>query len=256
MRPSLIIIGAQKGGTSSLYQMLRQHPKVLAPEVKELHFFENDERYAKGLDHYWQQFPRKPIREPDMITFEATPNYLFHAHKTAARIHQALPGVLCLAMLRDPVKRAYSAWNMYRDFKGKPDYDHLAEDRSFAQAVEDEFTGKEQPAHKLYLARGYYSEQLAHFMQHFPREQILVHGFKELKERPHELFGKVCEKLGLEDLPRDHRVFTMKANTRTYPLPMDADLAERLYDHFAPEMERLNKLLGRDLQLIEHRVGA
>ncbi len=253
MRPSLIIIGAQKGGTSSLYQMLRQHPKVLAPEVKELHFFDRDGEYAKGLDHYWQQFPRRPIREGGMITFEASPSYLFLASTTAPRIAQALPGVQCLAMLRDPVKRAYSAWNMYRDFKDRPGYDHLHDERTFAQAVEEELAGKEIPWYKRYLARGHYSSQLETFFEHIPKERVMVHSFLEMKHAAHELLGKICARVGLQNMPAGAMVFSAKANARSYPHPMDPVLEEELYAYYAPEIGRLEKVLGKKMDLIERR---
>jgi hypothetical protein len=254
MRPSLVIIGAQKAGTSTLYQMLRQHPEVLAPAVKEQHFFDNDATFARGLDHYWAQFPRRPLRRRNMITFEATPSYLFYADRTAPRIHAALPKVLLLALLRDPVERAYSAWNMYRDFKDRPGYQHLHDPRSFAQAVEDELSGLEQPSYRLYLARGHYSRQLAHFLDVFPRERLLVHGFTELKRDPRTLLQGLCAQLGLQEFPRDHGIFTTRANKRSYPSSLDPGIATLLRDHFADEERRLEALLKRRVELFEANV--
>lgn len=253
MRPSLIVIGAQKGGTSTMYHLLRQHPKVLAPQIKELDFFVNEEQYAKGLDHYWAKFPKRPIRQPDMITFEASPSYLYSAQVAAPRIKAALPRVVCLALLRDPVKRAYSSWNMYRDFKDDPIRRHLHDPRTFEQAIEDELNGiTEKPWH-LYLKRGKYAEQLSIYLKHFPKDQLLVHGFKELKHDPHALMGVICERLGLKNIPAEARILTAKANARSYPAPIDPAVEDHLYTYFAPELEKLDELLGRQMDLVERK---
>lgn len=79
MEPSLIVLGAMKGRTSALFNMLAAHPAVLTPVRKELHFFNNDERYSKGIDHYRAMFPLRPLRPLRLkrfVTFEASPSYL------------------------------------------------------------------------------------------------------------------------------------------------------------------------------------
>lgn len=76
---------------------------------KELRFFIIDTNYHRGIKYYLNNFPLKPIRPTPHITFEATPGYLYHAAKVARRIHEHLPRINCIAILRDPVKRAFSA---------------------------------------------------------------------------------------------------------------------------------------------------
>ena len=132
IKPSFIIVGAQKAGTSALFEMLAKHPGILAPVTKEMHHFNVEASYAQGMGHYLSQFPIRPLRR-DPITFEATPAYLFHAATVAPRIKEHLPEVTCVAILRDPVKRAYSAWNMFRDFKNNPKNAHLHDPRSFKE---------------------------------------------------------------------------------------------------------------------------
>ncbi|MBK9174800.1 MAG: hypothetical protein IPM46_00380 [Flavobacteriales bacterium] len=60
MSPKLIIIGAQKAGTTTLFDLLSQHPKVIPPAVKEIDFFSSDDQSGAGLTAYWKSFPRRP----------------------------------------------------------------------------------------------------------------------------------------------------------------------------------------------------
>lgn len=250
LRPRLVIIGAQKAGTSSLYAILRHHPKVLAPRIKEQHFFDDDLNYAKGLAHYWAQFPKRPFRQPDMITFEATPSYLFKAGTVAPRLKAALPDAFLLVILRDPVKRAYSGWNMYRSFKDHPKFGHLYDERDFEQAIHDELEGRRTfPGD--YLSRGHYAQQLAIYFQHYPRERILVHDFVQLKRDPRSLMAKICHAIGIPVMRHDHFVLGVKANARVYSGSMDRAMEDLLYSYYAPELDRLEMLLGRRLGLDE-----
>jgi hypothetical protein len=118
--PDFIIIGAMKSGTTSLYNYLVQHPNVLKGAKKEIHFF--DWQYEKGLPYYRSQFPTQPykifmrsFRKYEFICGEASPYYFFHPH-VARRVAQDLPHVKLIAILRNPVDRAYSHyWHWVRD---------------------------------------------------------------------------------------------------------------------------------------------
>jgi hypothetical protein len=251
MKPSLIILGAQKAGTSTLFDIMAAHPQTLAPAVKELDFFNRDTEYAQGLSHYLKHFPAIPLRRRDLISFEASPSYLYYADTCAPRIHAMLPNVLCVAILRDPVKRAYSSWNMYRAFEHHARYADLYETRGFEQAVEDELTGREQRPWRRYLSRSAYSAQLEPYMRLFPAQQLMIFGFPELKRDPHALATSICERLGIGPMSKADPVFGKRSNERPYGAPLDPMLAQRLRQHFAPEMEQLTRLIGRDLQIIE-----
>ena len=251
MRPALLIIGAQKAGTSALFNMLAAHPQVIPPVRKELHHFEQEETYTQGMEHYLSHFPVKPLRSRNSITLEATPAYLFFSSVTAPRIAQDLPEALCLAILRDPVKRAYSAWNMCRDFAKKPHPNGLPEFRSFPQAVEDELAGRTTDHRHKYLLRGHYADQIADFKQHIPLEKMLVRSYLQLKRDPASLVNELASLLGLSAVPADHPMFTIRSNRRPYPEPLDPVLASELYRYFAPELARLNAVLGNSLEIIE-----
>lgn len=122
--PDFIIIGAQRAGTTSLFEYVSHHPCIGCSFGKELHFFDNLKgSFQKGLMWYRAHFPSYPymylakkVRGRDMITGEASPYYLFHP-LAATRIARVLPRVKLIAILRNPVDRAYSHYHHNAKYK-------------------------------------------------------------------------------------------------------------------------------------------
>src|SRR5690242_8679107 len=100
--PHFLIIGAQRCGTTSLFEYLANHPEIVPPSVKKIHFF--DSEYEKGEAWYRARFP---VLENGFITGEATPYYLFHP-RVPKRVRNWNPNVKLIVLLRNPVDRAYS----------------------------------------------------------------------------------------------------------------------------------------------------
>jgi hypothetical protein len=105
--PNYLIIGAQKAGTSSLFNYLSMHPQVKNSYKKEVHYF--DKNYDKPINWYKQYFPFKfGVNDKTMIG-EATPNYLYHPF-VAGRIKKTIPDVKMIVLLRNPVERVISQY--------------------------------------------------------------------------------------------------------------------------------------------------
>jgi len=249
MSPALIIIGAQKAGTSALFSMLSQHPKAAPPAVKELDFFSDDAVYGKGMAHYRSLFPVVPAKSFGHFTFEASPTYLVHAERCAPRIAQVLPDVTCVAILRDPVARAYSDWNMFRQFKGHPKYDRLFDPRSFEEAIRTEL--KTTSLYAPYLSKGYYAQQLERYFAVFPKEQLLIFPYPSFKKHPAAIVSKICTTARLPTVDWKDNLGKVKANVRPYLNPLPESLREELAAHFNPHQEALWELLGERLELNE-----
>ncbi len=141
LMPDFIIIGAMRGGTTSLYSYLTEHPNIGPAYMKEVHFF--DVYFHKGLPWYRAQFPStvqkyytERVQKQNFITGEASPYYLFHPH-APRRIARLLPHVKLIVQLRNPVSRAYSHY--YHEVNGGH------EKLSFAEAIdrEEDRIGKE-----------------------------------------------------------------------------------------------------------------
>ena len=247
--PSFLIVGAQKAGTSALFKMLAQHPKLVAPKVKELDFFTDPVRVAQGNGAYAKCFPAKPLRGEGFSTFEASPAYMFEP-VIAERIHAWFPYMHIVAVLRDPVPRAFSAWNMFRQFQHHAKYSRLHDPRSFQQAVEEELSGAPVPFAHRYIGHGNYAAQLRPFIQLFGREHVHIINYKDLKRDPAAQLQRLCMAVGLPPfqgvLPTE-----VKANKRPYSQSMPAEVATRLRAHFAPQLAELEAVLGERMGLRE-----
>ena len=110
--PDFMIIGTQRGGTTSLYNYLLAHPQIVAATKKEIHFF--DKKFQRGIPWYRAQFPSliqsdmgETIGRQGVITGEASPYYLFHPH-APARAALVVPKTKLIVLLRNPVDRAES----------------------------------------------------------------------------------------------------------------------------------------------------
>lgn len=242
MLPRLVIIGAQKAGTTTLYDLLSHHPRIIQPRVKEVSFFSDDAAYARGMGHYRSFFPRRPVLGR-AITFDASPMYLYHP-RCAERIARHLPDALCLAILRDPVERAYSAWNMYHRFKDDPRNGHRHDPRGFEEAVEEELSGRPVDEAKRYLDRGLYMPQLERYLREVGQDRLMVHGFEHLKSDPSSLVNAVLRRLGLVPFSVDHSAFATRSNARSYEAPLSQDMKVRLSAYFAADQLALRARFG------------
>jgi hypothetical protein len=253
--PDYLIIGAQRAGTTSLHRYLVQHPGVRTMlRAKGIHFF--DTSYGRGLDWYASRFPTKlyawyVARRHGLAlrTGEASPYYLFHPH-VPRRVAEHLPRVKLIALLRDPVQRAYShhQHEVARGFETLPfeaaieaEADRLAgeTERMLAEPLYNSFSHQ----HHSYLARGRYAEQLARWRSLFPDEQLLVLSSERFFREPAPTFRRVLDFLGLPAFTPDAYE---KHNAHDYR-QMGAAVRGRLLEHFREPNRRLYESLGEDL---------
>jgi len=241
LRPGLFIIGAQKAGTSALFSMLGSHPRILAPQVKEPHFFNSNKAYAKGMREYLDSFPIRPLRGPAPLTLEATVGYLEHP-EAAGRLQRHFPEALLVAVLRDPVDRAFSAWNMFRDFAGHPGREHLVEHRSFEQAIDEELSGTAAERARRYLATGHYAR-----VEQEGERFFLSRGKDPSKDQSYFLYGVARRRLPRLLLPLGgYSKEDVRALAREAALPV-AEKSESMEICFAGEGDYRRLLDGRSL---------
>jgi len=244
--PDFLIVGAQRAGSSSLFSYVCAHPRVAPPAHKEIHFFDNNS--FRGLGWYRRYFPLR-ARMGDQVTGEASPYYLFHP-AVPARVAETLPDVRLIAILRDPVERAYSGYQLARR-RG----DETLEFEEALAREDERLAGEEErilrdprylsPAHRRlsYRTRGLYAEQLERWYERFPREQLLVVRSEDLFADPDATLQTVFAFLGLE--PWSQAEYPA-LNRRPYSSMSDAARAT-LAEAFAEPNRRLEALLGREL---------
>ena len=242
--PDAMIIGAMKSGTSSLHYYLTQHPQVIAPLRKEVHYF--DLNFERGESWYRTNFGREG---QDGVNIDSSPYYLFHP-LVPQRAHALVPGTKLIVLLRDPVRRAYSHYWHERD-KGREPLsfeDAIAAEpdrigREHERLARGEIERSEAHQYFSYLARGRYAEQLGRWLQFYPREQLLVLRFEDLAKEPLPVLNRSLEWLGL---PAMASARLEPRNTRKYP-PIAPETAARLQEYFAPHNAELESLLGGSL---------
>jgi hypothetical protein len=239
--PDFVIVGTQRGGTTSLYAYLSAHPQVAPAAMKETHYL--TDRFVRGLDWYLSLFP--PALPPGAITGEATPYALFHP-LAAARLRSVAPAARVIMLLRNPIDRAYSHFAMERargdeglDFAAALDAEPSRLGGEEDRLVADPAYVSRAHKHYSYVARGEYWRQLQRWREAVPPDQLLVLRSEDLYRRPAAIFARVATFLGIDasvDVP-----FT--AHNRSEAPPVDPAQRRQLAAHFAPHNARLGSHL-------------
>jgi len=251
--PEFIIAGAQKAGTTSLFGYLAGHPQCSGPVIKEVNFF--DQNYSRGERWYRMHFPLgmsggRGLQRAGSgsCCFEASPHYMFEP-QVPARVRQSLPAMKAIFLLRNPVSRAYSAYqHEVRRGRLTMPFEDCIEIEIRQQAGEGPRaatgTHDQNPDGRRLslLARGVYVDQLRNWRAHFPAEQMLVLEAERMFQEPREVFDAVLAFLGLD--PWTPPAFG-NLNPGRYQTPMSSVARERAMRYFAGHNERLFQFLGR-----------
>lgn len=269
-RPDFLIIGGQKCGTTSVHEYLRRSDSFYLASTKELHFFDRRStlRDPAALESYLSNFDGT---RPDQLAGESTPDYL--ASRIApARISAQLPDVRLVAILRNPVHRAYSGFRHAQRAGAVP------KGMTFEEAMERDARESGAPWTDT-VGGGCYATHLERYLGHFPREQILVVCFERLvahpKPRMKEIVEFLCrDRIAVPEPPLNwlplsnrgassraprisqallgrstsgsplHRLTTRLLLSYDAPPPMAASTQARLETLYRPWNDRLWELLG------------
>jgi hypothetical protein len=268
--PDFLLIGAKRGGTTSMFHHLLAHPRViglfpsarrlpLRSERKGCHYF--DARFDAGGWWYRTNFPSRPYRSlvarrtgGPVLTGEATPYYLFHPH-AAMRAKAVLPRGRIIVLLRDPVDRAYSHYNEQRR-RGHEDLTTFEEavraepwrlEGEHERLVHDPTATSFAHEHQSYLTQGRYLEALEPWLRAFPVEQVHIVRSEDMYADTQSTYDQVLDFLGLP-----HYVLPNLGplnGTSSPPLPVG--LRERLAAELAPYNAALEARLGRSFDWAE-----
>jgi hypothetical protein len=270
-RPGFLIIGAQKGGTTSLFYYLSTHPNIKPPIRKEVCFFCTEKLLRKGESWYHSYFPPPISLGNSFITFDATPEYMYYP-LCPKRIFSYDPHMKLIALLRDPVERAFSAWNMFYSihksgniqrflstysrryddpvFKGIVNLLSTDPFPKFDTLVRDEVSrivSGDSTLEPGFVRRGLYHEQLLRYLDYFDRQNLLIIESKRLKDNPVVVLEEVIQFLGFpkygsfEKSPAYYiqGVYTdvMSSETRSF-----------LSEFYGPYNQKLYELTGYDFK--------
>jgi hypothetical protein len=189
-----LVCGAQKSGTSALDRYLRAHDEICMPDgIKELHFFDDDQFFeAKKISYskYHKHFKRQSSHK---IAGEVTPSYMF-VGEAVKRIWEYNSAIRLVVILRSPIERAYSQWNM-RKRSGR-------EALSFDECIKREMScAKEgmyyRKARATLISRGFYCEQIRRLLYFFPRSSLHIIRNEDLRNSPNDTMKEIYEFLGV-----------------------------------------------------------
>ena len=259
-----MIVGAQKAGTTALYEYLSKHPQIQSTKEKELHYFNCEARYKLGIKFYRSLFQ---LGTNSKLTFDASPGYLNNAN-APKRIYAHNPNVKIIILLRDPVERAYSAWNMYRkmylrnrnwffdewvSFCGDTCFSILRrqDDRifNFSQYVIDEIelqdiNNSSAILEAPILSHGYYHDQIQRYLSIFNESQILIFENLEMRRNTVRCLQKIETFLDVSGCDWENMNLAPVFEGE-YCDPIDVTAKRFLYDYYDSSNERLFELLGK-----------
>lgn len=261
--PTFLVIGAKRGGTTTLYRQIESHPAhlPLVPAARRMPMRENakgvhyfDTGYERSERWYRSHFPlisavrRHARRHGAAITGEASPYYLFHP-LAAERAATVVPHARIIAILRDPVERTISHWAEQR----RNGVEQL--DLADALAAEDDRVGDDGDLlaeHRLassfaheqqsYAAQSEYGDGLDRWIAHYGRDRVLLLYSEELYADPSATMVAVTDFLGIPARPD---IGGMQRNAAPRPAPVDDDIRERLVARFEPTARRAADIIGR-----------
>ena len=295
--PDFLVIGAPKSGTTALHAALSGHPGLYMSAIKEPKFFLTDgPPPTKGgpgdaltyREHVWRCADYEALFDPappGTLTGESTPLYLYD-QAAMRRIHDRIPAVKLIVILRDPVERAHSNWTHLWSAGLEPVPDFVR-----ACAEEDRRIAAGWASFWHYKGMGRYGEQLAYLFSLFAREQVLVLRYRRLVDEPAQTLDQICAFLGAEtgvltEIPRQNvtshpestlahravsaaqraatavgsRVPGLTAATLNGPLerflqrhsrerqPLSWEQRQELLPYFEPDIELLERVLGEDFR--------
>lgn len=218
--PNFIVVGANKGGTTSIYHYLKQHPQVYLSPIKEPHYFSTDidvnqfkkefaqnklqdiEKYVSGNmeQEYHAAFVRDFNQYQQLFknavgykaVGELSTSYLY-SQKAASEIYQVVPNCKIIICLRNPIERAYSHYRMNLWTGNSNQFD-------FYKALVEDFhhTPKVWGNAHLYTEIGMYYEQVKRYIDRFGRDQVLIIFSEDLKKRTAEIIREVYAFIGVD----------------------------------------------------------
>jgi hypothetical protein len=246
--PDFLIIGTQRGGTTSLFRYLQLHPRIRLPIIKEIHYF--DLQPHRSTNWYFAHFPLRHSTSY-FITGEASPYYLFHPD-VPGRVAALLPDIRLIVLLRDPVTRAYSHYQHNRK--------HQLESRTFEDAISAEMTviqsGKRYTTdntdlhrHYSYVARGIYTEQMSRWLEFFPREHLLCLNSTYLFQSPKQAVERCVSFLQLDvsELPQAQFLEYNQTKHDGQFNVMPQNIQTQLAEFYLPYNQQLAHQLNHDL---------
>lgn len=228
-------LGAQKAGTSTLFNILNQHPQIYMPIQKELHFFERDERFANGIN--WYQNTYFPNAGNDSICGDFTPESIFFESVPERILDTIGKDAKFILILRNPIDRAFSHYKM-SVFKNFEKLDFISAIKEEKQRLNRGYFSK---SHFSYISRSLYSEQIIRFFNLFPMKNFLFLIFEEDFTNLNKMTRKICNHLNIPEYEFD---LSIRSNQSVV---LRFSFITQIYNYMPEKIKSLSKkILGKN----------
>lgn len=268
-RPDFLILGVQKSATTTLFDVLNSLDGFSGSSLKELHFFDNNYNYQKGSEWYLTHFDGKVGSK----RFEATPSYIYSRY-APERIYNEFGPMKFVVVLRDPVKRCFSAWNMFRVFNSNKQtaafiYETYIKDSNsdsrealrellfaeefptFERCVEDDMLRhktKDLNEEPSFVRRGFYYDQIQRFLEFYSIRDFLFLEQEEFSKNTLQNVKQVCDFLEVELSTQAECVqkISNKGDYEGVAMEAHAEVFLKLYNLYREPNEKLFSLIDKD----------
>lgn len=185
-----VIVGAQKAGTTSLNTYLAEHPDILGHPQTEFAYFRDDNEYQQDYDQVFDRYFTLGDSTSSIVL--AKNAAIYDSEKAIKRLADHNPDCKIIFLLRNPVSRAISSYHMER-FNGwmKHELDEIV-----GVIEREEY---ESVLYRLLINMGLYADHLQVLQEHFPKENIKLYLFEELKQDTASVYRDICHWLGVSD---------------------------------------------------------
>lgn len=242
MKPNYICIGVQKGGTTSLINYLNLHPEIYM-ESREKHFFDrklsNGKLSDKDIKIYEESFKTtKPI------VGEKTPSYCYLRY-AMDRIYDYDKNMKLIIILREPISRAFSQYNMDLKIFQNKTLNDKSEEEIFNEVISQENIKLDELISNggYHIIRGFYDEILEYILSKFSRDNLYIGISEEINQNKQKYYNEIYEFLGATKLKKIND--TLNNHVRKYTKKIPKKLEKYLYNIYKPHNEKLYKILGR-----------
>lgn len=243
VKPTFLCIGVQKAGTTSLINYLSQHPDIFMLE-NETHFFDTEYFNESDIVKYEKNFDTQK-----KIIGEKTPSYNY-LQFAMNRIYKYNPNIKLILLLREPISRAFSQYNMQINKMNK-NLDDVSE-----QQILDDFKKEEnmklselKSNGNYYILRGKYYEIIEYILTLFPRKNLYIGIAEEIKTNKKKYYNEIIRFLGGNELEEINE--NLDTHIMEYKKPIPKVLEKKLYQIYKPHNKRLYKILGRKIDVWE-----
>jgi len=227
-----LCIGAAKAGTMSIIKALNIHPDIFCKEG-ETHFFDEEKLTPSTIQRYESSFNSKK-----KLVGEKSPSYCYLQY-AIDRIYSYNPSIKLILLLREPVSRAFSHYNMLDGGRreGAINTDNLVQLKDITRRDDH------------YVERGYYDEIIEYIVSKFHKDNLYIGIAEEIKANPRVEYNKIYNFLGVKDIKITS---DLNIHQGTYKNTISRDLELKLYKIYKSHNEKLYELLGRKIDVWEN----